>query len=143
MATSAISSNTGTSTSSKTDDTNKAFDSVGTGEFLKLMIAELQNQDPLNPADNTALLTQLSQIRQVASSDKLSSTLDTVLLGQNLTNATAMIGKKVTALGADNKDVTGTVSKVTVADGNVNVFIGDKSFKISNIREILPTPATT
>jgi flagellar basal-body rod modification protein FlgD len=141
MATDPIGGSSGTSSTTKKDDTNKAFDAVGTGEFLKLMIAELQNQDPLNPADNTALLTQLSQIRQVASSDKLSSTLDTVLLGQNLSNATSMIGKKVTALNDDNKDITGTVSKVTVTDGNVNVFIGDKSFKLNNIREILPTPA--
>ena len=129
-----------TSSSKTKSDTDKAFDSVGTGDFLKLMLAELQNQDPLNPADNTALLTQLSQIRQVASSDKLSSTLNTVLLGQNLTNATALIGKNVKALGADNKDVTGTVSKVTVADGAVNVFIGDKSFKLNNIREINSAP---
>lgn len=137
MATNPIGSGAGTSSSTK-NDTDKAFDAVSTGDFLKLMIAELQNQDPLNPADNTALLTQLSQIRQVASSDKLSSTLDTVLLGQNLTNATSLIGKQVTALGTDNKDVTGTVSKVTVADGTVNVFIDDKSFKLNNIREILP-----
>ncbi len=143
MATDPIGGSSGSNTQNKTntDNTNKAFDAVGTGEFLKLMIAELQNQDPLNPADNTALLTQLSQIRQVASSDKLSSTLDTVLLGQNLTNATAMIGKQVKALDSDNKDVTGTVSKVTVADGTVNVYIGDKSFKLNNIREILPAPA--
>jgi flagellar basal-body rod modification protein FlgD len=140
MATDAIGGSSGTNTQNKTskDDINKAFDAVGTGEFLQLMIAELQNQDPLNPADNTALLTQLSQIRQVASSDKLSSTLDTVLLGQNLTNATSMIGKQVKALGDDNKDVTGTVSKVTVTDGTVNVFINDKSFKLTNVREILP-----
>lgn len=127
----------------KNDNTDKAFDAVGTGDFLKLMIAELQNQDPLNPADNTALLTQLSQIRQVASSDKLSTTLDTVLLGQNLTNATALIGKEVKALGTDNKDVSGTVSKVTVTDGTVNVYIGDKSFKLNNIREINSAPAAS
>lgn len=140
MATDAIGGSSGSNTQNKTNqqDVNKAFDAVGTGQFLQLMIAELQNQDPLNPADNTALLTQLSQIRQVASSDKLSSTLDTVLLGQNLSNATSMIGKQVKALGDDNKDVTGTVSKVTVSDGTVNVFIGDKSFKLNNIREILP-----
>lgn len=143
MATDAIGGSSGTNTQNKTkqDDVNKAFDAVGTGEFLQLMIAELQNQDPLNPADNTALLTQLSQIRQVASSDKLSSTLDTVLLGQNLSNATSMIGKQVKALGDDNKDVTGTVSKVTVTDGTVNVYIGEKSFKLTNIREILPAAA--
>lgn len=138
MSTSPINNSSSSTTSKKsTDKSADPYNNLTSGDFLKLMISELQNQDPLNPADNTALLTQLSQIRQVSSSDKLSSTLDTVLLGQNLSNATSMIGKKVTALGEDNKDVTGTVSKVTVADGNVNVFIGDKSFKLSNVREVL------
>jgi flagellar basal-body rod modification protein FlgD len=136
-------------TVSSTSSTNKTADAINssssdplnnidTDEFLKLMIAELQNQDPLNPADNTQLLTQMSQIRQVAASDKLSSTLDTVLLGQNLTNGTSLIGKTVKALGADGKDISGKVSKVTVANNDVQVYIGDQSVKLTNIREILP-----
>ncbi|MGC4003565.1 MAG: flagellar hook capping FlgD N-terminal domain-containing protein [Pirellulales bacterium] len=118
------------------------IEDIGTADFLKLMISELQNQDPLNPADNTALLTQISQIRQVSASDKLTTTLDSVLLGQNLTSATSMIGKTVTALGDDNKDVTGVIDKVTVAGGDVKIHIGDKSISLKNIREVV-TPTTT
>ena len=45
------------------------------------MITELQNQDPLNPMDNTQMLEQINQIRQIGATDKLTSTLDSVLLG--------------------------------------------------------------
>ena len=49
--------------------------------FLKLMITELQQQDPLNPMDNKDMLNQIAQIRAVGASDQLTKTLNSVLLG--------------------------------------------------------------
>ena len=40
-------------------------------DFLKLMIAELQNQDPLDPMENSEMLQQLSQMRSIGATDKL------------------------------------------------------------------------
>jgi len=138
MAASAINSAKGTSSGANGAAQNTALQDIDTDHFLKLMIAELQNQDPLNPADNTQLLTQISQIRQVASSDKLSSTLDSVLLGQNLTSATSMIGKQISALGDDAKEIKGKVDKVSVAGGTVKLHIGEQTVGLKNIKEILP-----
>jgi hypothetical protein len=81
------------------------------------MIKELQNQDPLNPMDNSQMLTQLSEIRQVGSTDKLTSTLNSVLLGQSISSATNLIGANITALSDDNQQVSGLVDKVSIADG--------------------------
>ncbi len=72
------------STNSKS--TTDAINDIDLGTFLTLMIKELQNQDPLNPMDNKDMLTQLSEIRQVGSTDKLTNTLDSVLLGQNISS---------------------------------------------------------
>ncbi len=65
---------------------------VNIDDFLKLMIAELQNQDPLNPLDNDELVAQIGQIRSVGATEKLTDTLDSVLLGQNISSATNLIG---------------------------------------------------
>jgi len=81
------------------------------------MIKELQNQDPLNPMDNKDMLTQLSQIRQVGSTDKLTNTLDSVLLGQNISSATNLIGADITALSEDNQQVSGVVDQVSIDKG--------------------------
>lgn len=85
--------------------------------FLKLLIHEMQNQDPLNPMDNTQMLNQINQIREIASTDKLTTTLDSVLLGQNITSSTNLIGKDVKAISDDNQKVSGTVTRVTIEDG--------------------------
>jgi len=86
-------------------------------DFLNLMIAELQNQDPLNPMENDELVAQISQIREVGATDKLTGTLDAVLLGQNIASATNLIGAQVQALSDDAQRVSGVVQRVSVAKG--------------------------
>ncbi|MGI8980768.1 MAG: flagellar hook assembly protein FlgD [Pirellulaceae bacterium] len=114
-------------------------------QFLQLMIAELTNQDPLNPMDNTQLVQQIGEIRQISATTQLSESLLSVQAGQSLTTASSLIGKKVTALTADNQNVVGVVDKVTVdvdpknADKRTyNVHIGDKSVALKNVREVQP-----
>jgi flagellar hook assembly protein FlgD len=85
--------------------------------FLKLLITELQNQDPLNPLDNKDMLAQISQIREVGATDKLTATLDGVLLGQNISSATNLIGADIDAISDDNQRVTGIVTRISI-DGN-------------------------
>ena len=75
-----------------------ALNEVDLDDFLNLMIAELQNQDPLNPLENDELIAQISQIREVGATEQLTATLNAVLLGQNITSATNLIGADVVAL---------------------------------------------
>jgi flagellar basal-body rod modification protein FlgD len=112
-------------------------------QFLDLLIAEMQNQDPLNPMDNSEMAQQISQIREIAATDKLSSTLDTVLTGQSLTTASGLIGKEVEVLSEKGETVKGVVDKVTVeVDEEDNskreylIHIGDESFGLDRVREV-------
>jgi flagellar basal-body rod modification protein FlgD len=92
-------------------------------DFLKLMITELQNQDPLNPLENDQLISQIGEIRSVGATDKLTQTLDAVLLGQNLSSATSLIGTHVTGLSDDNQTVDGLVDRISVANGQPKLHL--------------------
>lgn len=94
-----------------------ALNDLDLDTFLDLMIAELQNQDPLNPLENDQLLAQISQIREVGATDRLTSTLDAVLLGQNVSSATNLIGADVVALTDEGERINGNVRKVTIDGG--------------------------
>ena len=144
-----IPSTSGTGTTATSNSTGKSqgnsLQDLEIDQFLNLMIAELQNQDPLNPMDNAQMLEQINQLRQISSNDKLSGTLDAVLTGQNLTTASGLIGKEVHALTDDSKDVVGIVDRVSVVtteDGKgtrrLRVHVGENSIDLNNIREILP-----
>jgi flagellar basal-body rod modification protein FlgD len=113
-------------------------------KFLDLMLTELQNQDPLNPTDNAALLEQIGQLRSITANDQLMTTLNNFSTTQELTTASSMIGKKIKGLDNDAKDVDGEVSSVSVKidekDRNkrqVQVHVGNQIVDIKNIREIV------
>lgn len=92
-------------------------------DFLDLMIAELQNQDPLNPLENDELVAQISQIREVGATDRLTETLDAVLLGQNIASATNLIGAEIDAISDDNQRVTGVVERISVSGGSPKLHL--------------------
>lgn len=122
---------------------------LSSNDFLKLLIAELQNQDPLAPTDSVQMLQQVSQIRQITSNDSMTATMNSVQMGQDVATASQMVGKRITALDKDNKEVEGVVSRVTISAssaGNssgreIRLHIGDKQVELSKIRSILPSAA--
>ncbi len=117
---------------------------VGLDDFLKLMITELQNQDPLSPMDNSQLVQQMSQMREIAATNQLVETLDSLLTGQNLGTASALIGRQVSAMTDTGEPVEGVVDRVSVEVDEKNrnlrsyrLHIGDQRVKLSHVREVL------
>lgn len=137
--------NNSNSASSASSKQSKGLEDVSLDQFLGLLITELQNQDPMNPMDNAQMLEQISQIRQIGSTTKLTDTLTSLAVGQELSMASGLIGKQVKALDNNSKDVTGVVDRVAVktdsATNNrtVQVHIGDSIVDMKNIREIVDT----
>jgi len=83
---------------------------VGYDDFLRLLIAEIQNQDPTAPTDPTQYMSQLASFSTVAQQVRTNATLDALLSAQ----ATSFIGKTVTS--ADGK-TAGLVVSVTFSTG--------------------------
>lgn len=122
---------------SSTSSSGSSFEDLGVEDFLKLMIAELQNQDPLNPASNTDMLNQLNQMRQITSNDKLSNSLDAILLGQSVATASNLLGKTVTGTNQLDEEITGTVDRVVFEDGVAKVYIGNNALEVNSVTEIV------
>lgn len=95
----------------------QAINNVDIDDFLQLMIAELQNQDPLNPLDNSQMLQQISQIREVGATESLTETLESVLLGQNVSSATSLIGKQIQGHDGGGNTAQGLVERISIVDG--------------------------
>lgn len=71
---------------------------LGKDEFLKLLVAQLANQDPTEPQETSAFVAQLAQFSALEQQQHAVQRLDTLLLGQataNQTSAAAFIGKDV------------------------------------------------
>ncbi len=107
--------------------------------FITLMITELQNQDPLNPLDNAQMLQQISQIREIGATDNLTKTLESVLLGQNISSASSLLGKEIRAITDTGSPVFGKVDKVTITDGIPRLHVGFDEVGLNNVAEIRST----
>ena len=105
-------------------------------DFIKMMVAELENQDPMDPMSNTEMLQQISQIRSITSNDRLTSSIESLTLGQALSTASSMIGKTITGVNTLNESLTGKVDKVTIENGEAKLFVGSSIIPIGNVTGI-------
>lgn len=85
--------------------------------FLKLLVAQMKNQDPTKPMDATQQVTQLAQFSSVEQAVQMNTKLDQLLASSSLSQADGIIGRSVTS--ADGK-VTGIVESVRIySDGMI------------------------
>ena len=80
---------------------------------MKLLVTQMQNQDPLNPMDNAQITTQLAQISTVSGINQLNQSVQTLLssnMDTQTLQAASLMGKSVLAAGA-NVDLLGGVAK--------------------------------
>lgn len=125
MSTSAVGA-TGNYTTATTTATDRGATSLTSQDFFKLLVTELQQQDPLSPSKTSDMISQVSQIRNIELSGQLSNTLDSLAKQQRIAGATDLIGKQVTAALTDSDGNTqvvgGTVTGVRFAtDGTALV----------------------
>src|SRR3954462_13233180 len=98
MTTTGIGS-TSTTNKSTTASKNNAL-ALKPEDFIKMMVTQLQNQDPTQPVKNEELLAQMSQIGQLQSSTTLTTTLQGLTLQSQIGSAANLIGKTVSGLNS-------------------------------------------
>lgn len=83
---------------------------LGSDAFLKLLVAQLKYQDPMNPAQGTEFLAQTAQFQMVEKLTELSRQNADSLAAQRAVQAGQMVGKNVTYTDADGVSRTGAVT---------------------------------
>jgi flagellar basal-body rod modification protein FlgD len=100
-------------------------------QFMTLLVTQMQNQDPLNPMDNSQMTSQLAQLSTVTGIDTLNSTMQSLMgsyQSSQTLQATALIGQGVLTPGNSMTLARGTAQfgvNVTTASGDVQVAIQD------------------
>jgi flagellar basal-body rod modification protein FlgD len=122
--------------SSSTAATGDRMNELTMSDFIKMMTAELENQDPMNPMSNTEMLSQISQIRSITSNDRLTNGIESLTLGQSLATASSLIGKTITGTNSLNETTTGKVDKVTIEDGKAKLYVGSAIVSVENVTAI-------
>ncbi|MFE0019047.1 flagellar hook assembly protein FlgD [Mesorhizobium sp. NPDC059054] len=102
--------------------------SVDYQSFLKLLMAQMKNQDPTKPMDSTEYVAQLAQFSQVEQSVQMNTKLEYILQSSALSQADSLIGRQLTS--ADG-NTTGVVKEVRLAsDGLIAVLADGKEVPV-------------
>jgi len=112
-----------------------------TQTFLQLLVAQLKNQDPTNPADPTQFMTEIAQITAVQSQTSLDAEEQTVA-------ADSMIGQTVTGLSSTGTTVSGLVNGVLLSStGAPQLEIGSgataQTLPLTSISQVTAAYAAT
>lgn len=108
-----------------------ANDALGKDDFLKILVAQMQNQDPMNPTDSTQSIAQLAQFSSLEQMTNIATAMNTLSESMtnfsqqsSLTQGAAMIGKWVSGIDTDGvTSMEGTVEAAKWLDGDPKLQI--------------------
>jgi flagellar basal-body rod modification protein FlgD len=115
-------------------------------DFMQMFTAEITNQDPLQPMNSSTFLTQVAQMTEVSTSSQLSdtlnslsSTLNTSMNSQQLTQAMGLLGQTVQYTDGQGNSQQGTVSAIqSGANGAApSLLVDGNTVALSSVTEIL------
>jgi flagellar basal-body rod modification protein FlgD len=113
-----ITSNSATNTSTANSATAKTSNSsLGKDDFLKLLVTQLQYQNPLDPMDNTAFVAQMAQFSSLEQMQNLNATMAKM-------QASNLIGSTINFSNDSGNSITGVVGGTSTASGVTSLVVG-------------------
>lgn len=110
-------------------------------DYMKLLVTQLQNQNPLEPLDNKDMAAQLAQFSQLQQMETLNGSFSRVLDSVQRSYASSLIGKEISfeATGPDGavRTKTGEVEEVTMEDdGSIILTVDNQRVNLSDVTSI-------
>ena len=129
MATTPITgTTTATAATTGTSSKNAANQILGKDDFLKLMVAQMKNQDPMNPADDKDNIAQMAQFSSLEQITNLANATQDLANRLSLTQNVGLLGHTVTYTGTDGSAVSGTVDGLNLTtDGKATLSVAGQT----------------
>jgi len=119
-------------------------------DFMKLLITQLANQDPMKPTDSDSMMTQMTQIASIQSMTSMQQGMTRLGIDQQLTLGQQLIGKNIQLQDSQGNAITGHVTKVSLSSSTdssgapvstVNIQVNGNDYPISSLQSVLPDTA--
>ena len=110
-------------------------------DYMKLLVAQLQNQNPLEPLSNNEMASQLAQFSQLEQLESMKTSFDKVLATTELSYAASLLGKEVSFLEKSDTSsavlASGIVEQVyNNLDGQIILSVGSTNITIDDVISI-------
>jgi flagellar basal-body rod modification protein FlgD len=127
----------GTASTSASTVSKNRYAALNSDQFIKIMFSELSNQDPLKPNDSSALLQQLSSLRQIESDTQNQASMASLVRQNQFSSAGSMIGGTISGLSEKNTRVVGQVERVAMTkDGPILILRDGSRVPFNQVDEV-------
>src|SRR3954447_445871 len=116
-------SQTTTTPGATTTQPKSAAQTLGKDDFLKLLVGQLQHQDPLAPSDDQQWIGQMAAFSQLEQVSNTAATTQKIVDTLNVNGTLSLIGRTVTYLDDTGASHSGKVDTVDVADGKATLTV--------------------
>jgi flagellar basal-body rod modification protein FlgD len=103
--------------------------------FMKLLVAQLRYQDPMNPANGQEYLAQAAQFAAVERLEEIAQAQSETVAYQQILLSSSLVGRQVKATDGDDL-VSGVVSGVKFDNGSPVLVVGDKEIPVGTVEEV-------
>jgi flagellar basal-body rod modification protein FlgD len=133
-AVNSITSNPGAESTASSDTLSGSQQTLTQNDFLQLLVAQMENQDPLNPQSDTEMAAQMAQFTSLTQTTAMSGSLA-------MMQANSLIGSTVT-LQVDSQTTTnGIVQGVVFQNGTPEIIVNGSTYNLGQVTAVVP--ATT
>ena len=128
-----------------TDTVTNPSSALNQNDFLQLLVAQIQYQDPMNPQSDTAMAAQLAQFTSLQQATQSSSSLA-------MMQANGLVGSTVTVQVDSQTTASGIVSGVVLNNGTPQITVQttnasgvstSTNYNVSQVTSVVPTPIPT
>jgi flagellar basal-body rod modification protein FlgD len=120
----------------KTESNPEKVASLGKNDFLKLLVAQLQHQDPMSPMDNNEYMGQLAQFSTLEQITNVGEEMKRMRTSSQVDQAVSMIGKTVGYTAENDVETTGVVGSVRIQDGEIILSVDGVDVNPSDITSV-------
>ncbi|HZZ78221.1 MAG TPA: flagellar hook capping FlgD N-terminal domain-containing protein [Gemmataceae bacterium] len=116
--------------------------SKNTIDFMKLLTAQMQNQNPLDPQNANDFTTQIAQLQQVDGINQLNQSISSLVAMQSISQGANLIGMKVTYTNNVGGSSQGVVSSVAMLNGKAQLMVNGAQVDLSQVKTIEAGPSS-
>ena len=109
---------------------------LGQNEFLKLLVTQMRNQDPMQPVSDTEFIAQMAQFSSLEQTKTMSADITKLRQGNDFLQATNLLGKEVRLNLGDMAFTKGIVTDLNVKDGEARIIVGEKTYTLDQVNSV-------
>ncbi len=108
-------------------------------DFLKLLVAQMTSQDPLNPKSDIDMIPQMVSFNELEQSKSMQTDIQNLRAEQQVLQANSLLGRTVQVQDGDHQ-VTGQVTAVQMEEGTPKLLVNGQRYDLGSLLSITPTP---